>query len=74
MFLFPLENRMPKLKTNKSAAKRFKSTKSGKFKRSKAFGAHLLTGKSAKRRRKLRKAGMLSTADVKRVKGMLPYG
>jgi len=65
---------MPKLKTNKSAAKRFKSTKSGKFKRSKAFGAHLLTSKSAKRRRNLRKAGMLSTADEKRVKGMLPYG
>lgn len=74
MFLFPLENRMPKLKTNKSAAKRFKSTKSGKFKRSKAFGAHLLTGKSAKRRRNLRKSTILSPEDVKRVKGMLPYG
>ena len=65
---------MPKMKTNKSAAKRFKSTKSGKFKRRNAFAAHLLTGKSAKRRRKLRKASLLSEADLDRVKRMLPYG
>lgn len=65
---------MPKMKTNKSAAKRFKRTKSGKFKRSKAFGAHLLTHKSAKRRRNLRKSGILTAADTRRVKGMLPYG
>lgn len=65
---------MPKMKTNKSAAKRFKSTKKGKFKRMKAFGAHLLTGKSAKRRRNLRKATLLSASDVGRVRRMLPYG
>lgn len=65
---------MPKLKTRKSAAKRFKATKNGKFKRSKAYGAHLLTHKSAKTRRKLRKSGMLSEADMDRVKRMLPYG
>jgi len=65
---------MPKMKTNKSAAKRFKSTKSGKFKRSKAFGAHLLTGKSAKRRRNLRKSAILSESDQRRIEGMLPYG
>ncbi|MFP6582435.1 MAG: 50S ribosomal protein L35 [Candidatus Hydrogenedentota bacterium] len=64
---------MPKLKTKKSAAKRFRKTKSGKFKLSKAFGAHLLTGKSPKRRRNMRKAAVLSKADAKRVKGMLPY-
>lgn len=65
---------MPKLKTRKSAAKRFKSTKSGKFKRSKACGAHLLTHKSPKRRRGLRKSTILSDADQKRVERMLPYG
>ena len=62
------------MKTNKSAAKRFSRTKSGKYKRKNAFAAHLLTGKSAKRRRKLRKASMLSEADTPRVKRMLPYG
>ena len=65
---------MPKLKTRKCAAKRFKSTKSGKFKRSKAFGAHLLTGKSPKRRRNLRKSAILSSSDQRRVERMLPYG
>lgn len=64
---------MPKIKTNRAAAKRFRTTKSGKFKRSKSFGAHLLTGKSAKRRRKLRKASLLSREDTRRVKRMLPY-
>ena len=65
---------MPKMKTKKCAAKRFKTTKSGKFKRSKAYGAHLLTKKSPKRRRNLRKAGILSETDQKRVQAMLPYG
>jgi len=65
---------MPKLKTRKCAAKRFKLSKSGKFKRSKAYGAHLLTKKSSKRRRSFRKATILSKSDQKRVKAMLPYG
>ena len=65
---------MPKLKTRKGAAKRFKSTKNGKVKRSRAYGAHLLTKKSPKRRRNLRKAGLLADADLKRVRRMLPYG
>ena len=65
---------MPKMKSNRGAAKRFRKTKSGKCKRSKAFAAHLLTGKSAKRRRNLRKAAILSKADQKRVEAMLPYG
>ena len=64
---------MPKLKTNKSAAKRFKRTKSGKLKRSKAFGSHLLTSKSSKRRRRLRKAGILVGEDAIRIKKLLPY-
>lgn len=64
---------MPKLKTNKAAAKRFKKTKNGKFKRGMAFASHLLTHKSSKRRRKLRTAVVLGPEDVKRVKRMLPY-
>lgn len=65
---------MPKIKSHRGAGKRFRTTKSGKFKRSKAFGAHLLTGKSAKRRRNLRKSCILSAADTPRMKRMLPYG
>lgn len=64
---------MPKLKTNRAAAKRFRITKSGKFKRSKAFGAHLKTNKNAKRRRNLRKSALLSPEDQKRIKKLLPY-
>lgn len=64
---------MPKMKTRKCAAKRFRVTKSGKFKRSKAFGAHLLSGKSPKRRRGLRKSTLIGASDQKRVKAMLPY-
>ena len=64
---------MPKLKTSKSAAKRFRVTKSGKIKRNKAFSRHLLTGKSAKRRRNLRKAAMLDKTDLARIRIMLPY-
>ncbi len=65
---------MPKMKTRKCAAKRFKASKTGKFKRSRAYGAHLLTKKSSKRRRNFRKATILSESDQKRVKAMLPYG
>ena len=64
---------MPKLKTNKSAAKRFRVTKNGKFKRSRSFGRHLLTGKSPKRRRSFRHPTMVSESDEKRVRAMLPY-
>ncbi len=64
---------MPKLKTNRSAAKRFKKTKHGKIKRHRAFGRHLMTGKSPKRRRRLRKSTALSAADRREVKQMLPY-
>lgn len=64
---------MPKLKTNKSAAKRFTKTKNGKFKAKKAFGAHLLTNKSSKRRRNFRQPMVVSSADTDRVAKMLPY-
>ena len=63
---------MPKLKTNKGAAKRFRRTKSGQFKRNKSGARHIMTKKSPKRKRNLRKATVLSPAEVKRVKRMLP--
>ena len=64
---------MPKLKTNQAAAKRFKRTASGKYKRSKAFARHLLNGKSAKRRRGLRGTTILDPAEAAKVRQMLPY-
>jgi len=64
---------MPKLKTLRAAAKRFKRTASGKFKRRHAFHSHILTKKSSKRKRHLRKAGMVSPADTGNVGRMLPY-
>jgi large subunit ribosomal protein L35 len=65
---------MPKMKTHRGAAKRFKSTATGKFKRSKAFKSHILTKKSTKRKRALDMPGLVSKADQKRVSRMLPYG
>lgn len=62
---------MPKIRTSRSAAKRFRKTGGGRFKRSKAFKGHLLTKKSSKRKRSLRKAGLVDKADQKRVKRLL---
>ena len=64
---------MPKIKTRRSAAKRFKVTGTGEFKRSKAFKSHILEKKSPARKRNLRKAGMVSKSDHERVSRMLPY-
>ncbi len=64
---------MPKVKTTKSAAKRFKVTKNGKFKRSKSFRGHLKTAKTAKRRRNLRRSMVITASDQRRVHDMLPY-
>jgi large subunit ribosomal protein L35 len=64
---------MPKLKTNKSAAKRFRRTKSGQFKRSQAFARHLKTAKTSKRRRGLRKSVLIDPGDISHVRHMLPY-
>lgn len=64
---------MPKMKTHRGAAKRFRKTASGRFKRSKAFKSHILTKKSSKRKRKLRKAGYVSTAQEKVIRRLLPY-
>ena len=65
---------MPKMKTNRSAAKRFTRTESGKYKRNKAYRSHILTKKSPKRKRQLRKTTLVSKADVKRVKRLLAGG
>jgi large subunit ribosomal protein L35 len=64
---------MPKMKTQRGAAKRFKWTATGKLKRFKAYRTHILTKMSPKRKRQLRKAGLVSKADTKRVERMLPY-
>ena len=62
---------MPKMKSNRGAAKSFKKTGSGKIKRHKAFKSHILTSKSKKRKRNLRKATLVSPADTPRVKSMI---
>ncbi len=64
---------MPKLKTKKAAAKRFKKTGTGKLKRMKAYKSHILTKKSAKRKRNLRKATTTDASNVKTMKKILPY-
>ncbi|MDR3563173.1 MAG: 50S ribosomal protein L35 [Negativicutes bacterium] len=63
---------MPKIKTRRAAAKRFKITGSGQFKRSKSHKSHILEKKSPARKRNLRKAALISKADHKRVSLMLP--
>jgi large subunit ribosomal protein L35 len=62
-----------KLKTHRGAAKRFKKTATGKFKRGSAFKRHILTSKSTKRKRSLRKSTSVSEADEARLNRMLPY-
>ena len=64
---------MPKLKTHRGAAKRFSLTKSGKIKRSKAYKRHILTKKSTKRLRGLRKTAYISDVEAKKIRKMLPY-
>ena len=64
---------MPKMKTNRGAAKRFKKTASGKFKRGHAFHSHILTKKDQKRKRGLRGTDTISASDQKAVKRLLPY-
>jgi large subunit ribosomal protein L35 len=64
---------MPKLKTNRGAAKRFKKTGSGKYKKSSSHMNHILTKKSSKRKRHLRSSSLIANADVKSVKKLLPY-
>jgi large subunit ribosomal protein L35 len=63
---------MPKIKTNRAAAKRFKRTKTGKFVYSKSYGSHILTKKTRKRKRSLRKSGILDGINTKVLKRLLP--
>ena len=64
---------MPKIKTNRAAAKRFKVTGTGKLKRSKAYKRHILTKKTTKTKRNLRKAALVDSTNVKNMKKILPY-
>lgn len=64
---------MPKMKTNRGAAKRFKSTAKGKIKRSKAYGNHFATRKTTKQKRNLRKGTLVDETNQKSVRRMLPY-
>lgn len=65
---------MPKMKSNKSARKRFKITGSGKIRRYKAYAGHLFLNKTAKRKRRLRRSDLVDPADEKRMRRLLPYG
>jgi len=67
------ESRMPKIKTNRGAAKRFKKTGSGKIKRSHAFTSHILTSKTRKRKRNLRKSNVVEAVDHKNIARLIPY-
>jgi large subunit ribosomal protein L35 len=64
---------MPKVKTRKSAAKRYKVTGTGKIRYKKQGLRHILTKKSSKRKRGLRKRGILSKVETKRIKRLIPY-
>ena len=64
---------MPKMKTSRAAAKRFKVTGTGKLKRAKAYKSHILTKKSQKRKRNLRKSTITDPTNVKNMKKILPY-
>jgi len=64
---------MPKMKTNRGAAKRFKKTASGGYKRAQSFKNHILTKKSTKRKRHLRAIEQVADADVSMIRRMLPY-
>ena len=64
---------MPKLKTHRGAAKRFSVTSKGKIKRSKAFASHILTKKTTKRKRGLRKTALVDSANYKEIRRLVPY-
>lgn len=64
---------MPKMKTHRGAAKRFKVTGTGKIKRFSGYKSHLLTGKPAKRTRRLRKSSLVSASEYDRMKKLMPY-
>ncbi len=65
---------MPKIKTNRAAAKRFTRTASGKYRFNKSHASHILTKKSRKRKRELRKSQIIEQSDMKEIRRLLPYG
>jgi len=65
---------MPKMKTHRGAAKRVKKTGTGRFKRMRANKSHILTKKTRKRKRRLRRPDMVAAADAKKLSKILPYG
>ena len=65
---------MPKLKTHRGAAKRFRFTGTGKIRRSKAYASHILTKKSPKRKRNLRQQTLMHAADEAQIRQLLPNG
>ena len=67
------DSEMPKIRTNRGAAKRFKTTGSGKIVRNKAFANHILTKKSTKRKRNLRKSAPVDSANRKGISRLIPY-
>ncbi len=64
---------MPKIKTHRGAAKRFKKTGTGKILRFKSHKSHLMTGKPAKRTRRLRQSAVINKANLDNIKKLLPY-
>ena len=65
---------MPKMKTNRAAAKRFRTTAKGRVKRGQSHFSHILTKKSSKRKRHLRAAAVIADSDMASIKKLLPYG
>ena len=65
---------MPKIKTNRSAAKRFTKTGSGKYAYNKSHHSHILTKKSPKRKRRLRQAQLIKRSDMREIRRLLPNG
>lgn len=64
---------MPKIKTNRAAAKRFRVTGTGKIKRNKGYKRHILSSKSKKQKRHLRKAALVSAVESRNIRQMIPY-
>ena len=64
---------MPKIKTNRGAAKRFGKTGSGKIRRNKAFASHILTKKTTKRKRGLRRSALVHPTNAKNIQQLIPY-
>jgi large subunit ribosomal protein L35 len=64
---------MPKIKTNRGAAKRFSKTGKGKIRRRRAFASHIMTHKNQKRKRRLRSGTLVSSADERNISKLIPY-